>query len=213
MSKDSHIKFANAKQPELFNLSTKLLEKCSEEKLSIAKISQIMDLGEMTIRRIMYQPEAYSPNIKILYPIADYFGCSITDLLSANYLLQVPCFLSLDDFHNQLNVAQRKYPVSREIYMKAKYNKFVYIHYFNDLGELFTKTDELPSMHSDIPLGCILSLKDQACFGYLEIGKVTHKFNDLTNMQRLELTTAEIQLLAIKEKSLEASATTGKYLD
>jgi transcriptional regulator with XRE-family HTH domain len=201
MAKESHINFADAEQPELVNLSTKLLEKCNEEKLSIPKLAEILGLGEMTVRRIIHQTDGYSPNIKILYPIADYFGCSLPDLLSDKYSIQITGFSSLDNFQNNIGCINYILSVPKSIYIKAKYNQLIYIKFFHDLGELFLLTNELPTMQD--PFGCIIILDEKLHFGYLSLNKKSSTFQDLTDMRMIELLTNDINLIAIKEDSTD----------
>jgi len=221
MAKDSYLNYASDNQPELETLSRKLLEKINEENSSIPKLAETLGLGEMTLRRLVNGEKSYSPNIKILYPIANYFNCSILDLMSENYSITVPSFQNITDFENDLNYKIKSILVSKNIYLKQKYGKLVHLHYYQDLNDLFRITTETPSIIK--PFGCIIILDDKLNFGYLEplvsrlngmdiTDKNKCRFNSFTAMQSITLAIKNIKMVAVKEETAEIAKNQSSYI-
>ena len=198
MAKEIYEKYQDVNQPEILNLSKKIIEKCNEESISVPVYAEKLGLGYMTLRRIVSHDASYSPNIKILYPIADSFECTLSELLSDQYPLKVPQFNSLNDFKNNTNSTEVRIMVDKSVCSRAKYNKFVKVKFFNDLNALFMMTNKLPDTIND-PFGCMIVLEDNIHFGYLSIGKRMSKFSDFTSMKKIELETDQISLIGIKE--------------
>lgn len=205
MTKNMYENFIDANQPELSNLSKKIIEKCSEEGISYPALADILGVGAMTIRRIVQPNTAdnvYTPNIRILYPIADYFGCTVPELLSSNYALNIPFFSSLSDFKDDVNALQTRVMVTKELHSQAKYYPFVKINYHNDLYGLFMITNEIPEIQKENikkPVGCILMIDKKLHFGYLKANKRTSIFESFTAMKVFNLETEHISLIGLKE--------------
>ncbi len=191
-------KFNELSMPEMQILSMKILEWCNENKVSVLELSDKINLGHMTLRRIVQKSDSYSPNIKILYAIADFFECSILELLSPYYPISIPYYPSLFDFRDNINSNIIKEMVPKSIQLRSKFSQFVKINYYNDLTGIFILSNELPNNTSS-PFGCIIGVQDKLHFGYLTIENTISKFHDFYLKKETSFKSKEISIIGIKE--------------
>lgn len=200
MAKESHKYLSKPLQPELLNLSTKLARECKEKSFSIPKFAEMLGLGEMTLRRILDPASTYSPNLKMLYPIADYFNCSIIDLFTETYIIKILTFASLKDFQNNITHNEVNYGVMSSLYNKYCTHKFVHIKYLHDLSALFMLTNEISLIESDLTsIACILKIENTFNFGYLSFNQHLYTFENLTQLSTQHITHSNLNIVAIKD--------------
>lgn len=111
----------------LVNLSKKMQMYLAENKLSILKLAQkVPDIKYQTLKRIVeFGGEGSLPNITSLIALADFFGCSISALLSDCVTLPINCYPSIEDFWSNHNakIIQLNIPID-ECYPKRYDNIF-----------------------------------------------------------------------------------------
>jgi transcriptional regulator with XRE-family HTH domain len=198
MAKESHKYLNKPLQPELLNLSTKLAKECKEKNFSIPKFAEMLGLGEMTLRRILDPASTYSPNLKMLYPIADYFNCNITDLFAETYIIKVLTFTSLKEFQNNIAHSEVNHGLISSLYDKCCTHKFVHIKYLHDLSALFMLTNEIPLIEVS-PIACIIKIENDFNFGYLSFSQDLYTFENLTQLSTQHITHSNLNIVAIKD--------------
>jgi transcriptional regulator with XRE-family HTH domain len=66
---------------ELINLRTNILKKMALLDIKLPEFATLVGASYQALRRITYDTESSLPNITTLYPIADFFGVTVADLL------------------------------------------------------------------------------------------------------------------------------------
>ena len=87
---------------EMDNLSNNILKKMAKLGVTLPELAKIMGVNYHTLLRITNQKESYSPNLRALLPIADFFHVTVADLLKNPNLPQYVPLLNVGDVEDYL---------------------------------------------------------------------------------------------------------------
>jgi|GEM_PF-4453327 len=87
---------------ELDNLKNNIIKKIAQLNISLPELAKLMNIEYQTLRRITYREDGYFPNFRMLYPIADFFDVTVSDLLKNPNLPQYIPIINLSDVNHFL---------------------------------------------------------------------------------------------------------------
>lgn len=88
---------------ELDNLKSNIIKKLMQLNTTLPELAKLMGIEYQTLRRITYREEKYIPNLRALYPIAEYFDVTISDLLKNPNVPQYVPLISVSEVEDYLN--------------------------------------------------------------------------------------------------------------
>jgi transcriptional regulator with XRE-family HTH domain len=88
---------------ELDNLKSNIIKKLMQLNTTLPELAKLIGIEYQTLRRITYREEKYIPNLRALYPIAEYFDVTISDLLKNPNVPQYVPLLSVSEVEGYLN--------------------------------------------------------------------------------------------------------------
>ncbi len=88
---------------ELDNLKSNIIKKMIQLNTTLPELAKEMGVEYQTLRRITYREEKYIPNLRALYPIAEYFEVTISDLLKNPNIPQYVPLISISEVDDYLN--------------------------------------------------------------------------------------------------------------
>lgn len=114
----------------LENVSKKLQIYLIENQLSILKLSKcIPNIKYQTLKRIAeFDGKSASPNITSLVALADFFKCSVAELLDDTLILFIDCFSSVKEFCNNQNSQRIKLKIPIKQYDPNKVKTIFSLH-------------------------------------------------------------------------------------
>jgi DNA-binding XRE family transcriptional regulator len=87
---------------ELSNLSHNIYKKMAELGIKLPELANLIGIEYQTLWRITNTPGNYAPNLKALFPIANFFNVTISDLLKNPNLPQYVPILTLSEISTYL---------------------------------------------------------------------------------------------------------------
>ena len=88
---------------ELDNLKSNIIKKLIQLNTTLPELAKQIGIEYQTLRRITYREEKYIPNLRALYPIAEYFDVTISDLLKNPNVPQYVPLISVSEVEGYLN--------------------------------------------------------------------------------------------------------------
>jgi transcriptional regulator with XRE-family HTH domain len=108
---------------ELENLSNNILKKMVSLNITLPDLAKIIGMEYQTLWRIAYKKNNYMPNLRVLFPIANFFGVTVADLLKNPNIPQYIPIINIQDVHKHL---LSKLPTSLGKYKKILCNEYVH---------------------------------------------------------------------------------------
>lgn len=82
---------------ELDNLSNNILKKMVLLNSTLPELAKLIGIEYQTLRRLAYKKNNYLPNLRVLFPIADFFNVTVADLLKNPNIPQYVPVINIKD--------------------------------------------------------------------------------------------------------------------
>lgn len=102
MEDDNNLQSATNIRNEIENLRTNILKKVAHLNISLPKLAEMIGMPYQSLWRITYE-NYYTPNLKSLYLIADFFDVTVGDLFKSPNMPQYVPLLELHQVESYIN--------------------------------------------------------------------------------------------------------------
>ena len=157
---------------ELDNLKSNIIKKLMQLNTTLPDLAKDIGIEYQTLRRITYREETYIPNLRALYPIAEYFDVAISDLLKNPNIPQYVPLISIAETEEYLSGSN-----SFNNYKTVFSHEFVHEKAFaieietNQYG-MSMKTTYILKPYKKLSLGSFILLKKANQYFFLRVTKI-----------------------------------------